>query len=835
MNYFKYLLSAMLLLLFVVPAYAAPNDGFVIGKSNYYEIKSGDTLIGFSAYKIDKKLTLVGQSYFKLQSISMMKVGMGEIYESLFKTESNINTKTYLPAYFMLEQTTPSNVAVAEAVFSKNLVAQTNVVGKNQENKAIDLTKDCYLYFSNLWGRMDSIVEHYAVMIAVTRAQKGKSVLLPIYDPILRTQGEIEIEKNGTKKISFNGKEMDVAVYTLKDQYKLPLFKIWYDPKAEIILKMDEIGGDITFTLSDKKSEDRLKKSPGADLWNERSQLSPLYIQDPAALNTLAVTGEFRGRGLSTFPVESMGFSQKFDGEMKDDSVKGTFIVKKVDFKMDKPNRFPPKITDPEIKKYLQPETGIQSSNDYIVNKAQEITWKAPSCVTAAEKISKWIADNIKQGISLPDALTAFNQKTANSESRAMLMTALCRAAGLPTKMEGGIVFEKGYFIPGYWCKVYIVNNGWVPFDPSKQSAGVDADRVALWSYGELTKLKLDKVEFRPMPPKMVSYSQKELQWPVGEIRLFDIRRNGELVGLELGRMDDFVIEDGKEIYTLKTETLLNFGKSVFKANSITKFNPFGLPVAFTSESGVKGVMVKEQYRFTDEMIEHILPEVEGKEQISSIPYSQGSYLLDQRYISLWALAVGQLPKMQLDKTYKLTAFIPEEVKTTEIELTVKNFLKIEADGGDLEVFKADSKKGLSFYIDRSGRVVRVEIPDQQLEFTLVKTALKGDPEFEELVHKRLNPDEVKEQNKESQKDTEVNNDTKDIDVESELLKEVKEPKDAEVKSSETKPDAKNAEVKNQDTNSKVKNAELKSKPAVQAKKRASKHQNSSKRAKSKK
>lgn len=693
------------------------------GSEIHYSIKSDGVLIGYSIYKVERNMQLAGESFIKFQSLSVLKTGMGYIDESVFQTDFSVDSETLVPSYLLLQQSDSTQQLFSETLFSQGLIAQKNVAGNTSESSVHNTENGCLLFMTNLWGKLDTMVEHY--LLLVLKATEEKIDKIPVYDPVLRAEGTVGIVKGPNDTIKVLGRNTPCATFVLSDFYDIPLMKIWYDWKNKKIVRMEEIGGTIVFELSTQAVSKELDKSPGQDMWSYRTFVSPIYFPDNLDVKTFAITGRFTGRGFVTPDRKVLGFEQTFKGDMDPNSLNGSFLVKAEPVTVDQPNRFPPFKLGEEYAAYLKPQPGIESDNDYIVNKAQEITWKSLDSLSAAVKISKWLKENIKTGTSMPSALFAFNAGVANSESRAFLMTAMCRAVGLPARTVGGMVFDKGDFVTGYWVEVYIENNGWVPFEPGKEKEGVSAVRVFLWEFGDLTSAAVDTIDFAPKPPARVSFQQKDLAWPIGEERVYQIKREEQIIGEERAVMEDLLInEEGQEIYRLRTTSTLNLGGQTFTSNAVVDMDIYGLALAFRSDSVIGSSTTKHNFKFENNFISYITEGPDDTELIRKIPYSRGTYLLDQRYLSLWALVMGQIPRLEINKTYDFTAFIPEEMQVRNIELEVKGYERVEAEGTELNTFKCETKNGIVFYIEPGGRVVKIDLNAQDLEFVLVETDL---------------------------------------------------------------------------------------------------------------
>ncbi|MDQ7824207.1 MAG: transglutaminase-like domain-containing protein [Candidatus Eremiobacteraeota bacterium] len=725
-----FFLTLSIILLLTVPAFPAQEKGkkpqdpaasLREGNDIYYAVKSGDTLIGYSVYKVERKMQLAGESFIKFQSLSRLKAGMGYIEDSLFQMDFSVASQELSPAYMLLKQTTPQTDLLSEVIFSKGLIAQKNVVGKEASSSIIPVDSACFLFVNNLWGRLDTFVEHYLLLILIARQGTTK---IRVYDPVLRTSGDIQVIPSREEKIDHNGTGITCRIYTINDFYGIPLMTVWFDQSSGRIIRMKEVGGTLTFELSNRSVVQEFKKVKGVDLWATHIVPSPLYFPDPRSVESLTLEAKFFGRGITCTSHKVIGFEQIFTGEATELSAAGRFEVKTSKPVVDKPNPFPPRAIPPDLAPYLKAEPGIETDNEYIKNKAMEVTWKSKDSFTAASRLCKWIKDNIKVGTSMPSALFSFLNGIGNSESRSMLLVAMCRTLGIPAKKVGGMAFKDGDFVPSNWVEVYLENNGWLPFDPETGEGTIDATRICLWEFGDITTGEITSLDFAPRPPRTVSYYQKDLSWPVGEERIFSIKKGENIIGEEKAAIEDIIFQEGRETYIFTSTSTLTIGDNTFKAEGKLHMTPNVLPLEYQMESGMGGSLVTQHFRFGKDTISQVF-KVADTEKTRDIPYSKGTYLIDQRFLSQWALVVGQIPKLQIGKKYIFTAFVPEDLGTREIELEVKNYERIEAGGKEVNAFRCESKKGMVFYIDPNGNVVKIALPPQELEFTLVKSEFK--------------------------------------------------------------------------------------------------------------
>ena len=573
-------------------------------------------------------------------------------------------------------------------------------------------------------------MEHYLLLVLLARSGI-KSI--PVYDPILQTTGNLQLENLKDEQIEVMGSKYHCNVYLLKDFYDTSFMYIWYEPKLGKIIRMKEAGEGITFELSNPGVVAELKKAPGVDFWSMKAVNSPIYFTEPQKISRISADATFIGRGMLNPAHSILGFEQTFTGEFTDTSAKGKFDVKTSKPTIKGANPFPTQNLPEEVKKHLVYQAGIEINNEFLKNKAVEITWKSSDVWTAASRINKWIKENIKTGVSLPSALFSLANGIGNSESRSMLMVALCRAVEIPARKVGGMAFKKGNFQPFHWVEVYIPENGWVAFDPESGDEGLlDATRIYLWEYGDITTSQFASLDFEPKLPGRVSYYNKELTWPVGEERTFTIKKGDKVIGEEKAIIEDILLEEERETYILSSTTTIDIGGNTYKATGKLQINPKALPVEFNFDSEMIATHEKQHFTFGDAFISQILGAENGQDKVRQIPYSYGTYMIDQRFLSQWALVIGQIPKPQLGKKYTFTVFIPEDLKTREIELEVKNFERIEVGSEEKDAFRCESKRGMIFFIDMTGKVIKISLPPQNLEIDLVKSEFKFNSEPKE-------------------------------------------------------------------------------------------------------
>ncbi|MFW6156621.1 MAG: transglutaminase-like domain-containing protein [Armatimonadota bacterium] len=140
-------------------------------------------------------------------------------------------------------------------------------------------------------------------------------------------------------------------------------------------------------------------------------------------------------------------------------------------------------ITGDEMAQFLQPSTYVQSDDPRLIETAREILGDETDAWGAAQKLCSWVHRNMHAVSSEPRPITALEileSMRGDCTEHAILMAALGRAVGLPTKLATGLAYVGGRFGYHAWAEVYV--GRWVEMDPSWGEVTVDAGHVLVFS-----------------------------------------------------------------------------------------------------------------------------------------------------------------------------------------------------------------------------------------------------------------------------------------------------------------------------------------------------------------
>jgi transglutaminase-like putative cysteine protease len=150
-------------------------------------------------------------------------------------------------------------------------------------------------------------------------------------------------------------------------------------------------------------------------------------------------------------------------------------------------------VTDPQFKPYLARAAYLETDDPHIRQVATDLRGKETDLYRIASAIRDWVAREMTPdtGIGVPrSARDVFDRRKGICRDYATLFAALARAAGVPTRLCAGIVYNQGRFCYHAWAECYV--GRWVAFDPTLYTTGqtfmVDATHIK-FAQGDVTQM----------------------------------------------------------------------------------------------------------------------------------------------------------------------------------------------------------------------------------------------------------------------------------------------------------------------------------------------------------
>jgi hypothetical protein len=129
---------------------------------------------------------------------------------------------------------------------------------------------------------------------------------------------------------------------------------------------------------------------------------------------------------------------------------------------------------------YLATSHHIESDHPEIKKVSQDAVKGATTPHDKIGRLVEWVSTEVKdEAVDSFSAVEVLHTRKGECQAHAMLYTAMARAAGIPTRLVGGIVYMEGLgFLYHSWAESYA--DGWLAVDPTFNQVGVDATHIKL-------------------------------------------------------------------------------------------------------------------------------------------------------------------------------------------------------------------------------------------------------------------------------------------------------------------------------------------------------------------
>ena len=146
-------------------------------------------------------------------------------------------------------------------------------------------------------------------------------------------------------------------------------------------------------------------------------------------------------------------------------------------------------IRDSAFKEYLISAPYLESEAPEISEIARQLKGSETNAASAAERIRQWVYKSMKPDASIGvprSCLDVYKKRIGVCRDYATLFAGIARAAGIPTRMAGGIIYADGRFYYHAWAECWL--GEWVPFDATLKESFVDATHIK-FSQGGVTDM----------------------------------------------------------------------------------------------------------------------------------------------------------------------------------------------------------------------------------------------------------------------------------------------------------------------------------------------------------
>jgi hypothetical protein len=274
----------------------------------------------------------------------------------------------------------------------------------------------------------------------------------------------------------------------------------WIDPSTGLQLRNDIPGGGRNLYLSDYRVKEMVSTLTMDDVLFYTVNL---VIPEFRKMTYMKVRVEINTVGNNNTPESLNMPGQRFEGTVEDNMVMGIFEIEPIRYQGEAAPALPyDQEIGEEMKKYLEPELLIESDDEEIVQAAKHLTKDETDAWEAAITLSRWVSDNISG--ALPGGGSArgtYQMRQAECGGHSRLLTAMCRAVGIPARMVMGGMYvpdNGGFFGQHAWTEVYMGEAGWIPVDATIEEVDyIDAGHIRLGEKSTFHPKKMEIVEYR--------------------------------------------------------------------------------------------------------------------------------------------------------------------------------------------------------------------------------------------------------------------------------------------------------------------------------------------------
>jgi hypothetical protein len=425
-----------------ISAIKSPGD-----KETWMNIVQSNRKIGFSHSRFSAE-----QDGYRLQETVLMRINtMGMVQDINLTTIGRLNRDFSLADFDFEIKSGRFSFNVNGSVSGEVLTVRTNSAGTSRKAD-IALKAKPYL------------LPAITAAMSAAELKTGDKYTFDIFDPATMGQTPVIVEVFGKEDLQIMGEIQSATKVALN--FKGTSQLAWIGEHGDVLREKGILGIQLEKTTRDDALRD-LADAASVDLTQTASVASNVRLENLDRLLTLRVEIS----GIPIQRVQLKGGRQTFK-----DNILTIQMETMANLSADIHER---NLQNLE-KVFLKPGPFIQSDDQKIQTLAQEITGSHAAPLDKVRMLVDWVYKNIDKRpvLSLPDALSTLENRVGDCNEHAVLLAALTRAAGIPCRIEAGLVYLKGRFYYHAWNLVYL--GRWITVDAVFDQIPADVSHIRL-------------------------------------------------------------------------------------------------------------------------------------------------------------------------------------------------------------------------------------------------------------------------------------------------------------------------------------------------------------------
>ena len=445
-------------------------------RQNWKEIFLKGKKVGYAVNTINQ----FENSYY-IQDELYLKLNLMGFEKGLYTiTQSSVDSNFRLKNFFFKINSGVINYSISGKVEGNVLIIKTGT-GRRAKTTELKLPE-----IPMISSSVDQLLRKIKLV-------PGESHRLSFFDPSTMTQKDAVFNVIAREKLKINYMEYDA--YRIESEMWGNKLTFWVDMNGGDILREEGFMG-LTMVKSSAANAPANLEEGSDDFYEITAVEADKKIPDTDRLTML----KLRLVGIDDTEFDMAGLITE-----RQDFNNNVVTVKKERKPFKLAYNIPYSGDDPELQKYLEPEFNIQSDDREIIEKAVEITGKERTPVAVSRKMMEWVYSSISKQpvVSIPSALEVLHNKTGDCNEHATLLTALLRAAGIPSRISVGLVYIREKFFYHAWVEAY--TGQWITLDPTLNQMPADVTHISLLRgnidkqveiMGLIGKLKIEVMDF---------------------------------------------------------------------------------------------------------------------------------------------------------------------------------------------------------------------------------------------------------------------------------------------------------------------------------------------------